>query len=160
MVLMWSRWLGSKQASPRLKLSSVVPEPPPGRPLIYTGDARRSIESQPVHTRISVGIFLFLTYNTSYTSGRFTATDSKPTIGLGPSSAYTTNEINLAQVGRFMPSGNIPNSRSRHGIPQRPLQRFLLRRRLLHHPGMPLFLSRAMTWNEGFSLTSSIQSGA
>ena len=88
----------------------VSPEPPSGRPLIYTGDARRSIESRPVHTRIPVGIFLFLTYNTSYTSGRFTATDSKPTIGLGPSSAYTTNEVNPAQVGRFMPSGNIPNS--------------------------------------------------
>ena len=85
-------------------------EQPPGRPLIYRGDARRSIESQPVHTRIPVGISLFLTYNTSYTSGRFTATDSKPTIGLGPSSAYTTNEVNPAQVGRFTPSGNIPNS--------------------------------------------------
>ena len=89
----------------------VSPEPPPGRPLIYTGDARQSIESQPVHTRIPVGISLFLTYNTSYTSGRFTATNSKPTIGLGPSSAYTTNEVNPAQVGRFTPSGNIPNIR-------------------------------------------------
>ena len=88
----------------------VCPEPPPGRPLINTGDARQSIESQPVHTRIPVGISLFLTYNTSYTSGRFTATDSKPTIGLGPSPAYTTNEVNPAQVGRFTPSGNIPNS--------------------------------------------------
>ena len=39
------------------------------------------------------------------------ATDSKPTIGLGPSSAYTTNEVNLAQVSRFTPSGNIPNIR-------------------------------------------------
>ena len=111
MELMWSRWLGSKQASPRLELLSVLFEPPPGRPLIYTGDARRSIESQPVHIRITVGISLFLTYNTSYTSGRFTATDSKPTIGLGPSSAYTTNEVNPAQVGRFTPSGNIPNIR-------------------------------------------------
>ena len=110
MELMWSRWLGSKQASPRPELW-LSPEPPPGRPLIYTGDARRSIESQPVHTRIPVGISLFLTYNTSYTSGRFTATDSKPTIGLGPSPAYTTNEVNPAQVGRFTPSGNIPNIR-------------------------------------------------
>ena len=110
MELMWSRWLGSKQASPRLELS-LSSEPPPGRPLIYTGDARRSIESQPVHIRIPVGISLFLTYNTSYTSGRFTATDSKPTIGLGPSSTYITNEVNPAQVGRFTPSGNIPNIR-------------------------------------------------
>ena len=87
----------------------VCPEPPPGRPLIYTGDARRSIESQPVHTRIPVGIFLFLTYNTSHTSGRFTATGSKPATGLGPSSVYTTNEVIPAQAGRFTPSGNIPN---------------------------------------------------
>ena len=111
MELMWSRWLGSKQASPRLELSSVVPEPPPGRPLIYTGDARRSEESQPVHTRIPVGISLFLTYNTSCTSGRFTATGSKPATGLGPSSVHTTNEVIPAQAGRFTPSGNIPNIR-------------------------------------------------
>ena len=39
------------------------------------------------------------------------ATGSKPTIGLGPSSAYITNEVNPAQVGRFTPSGNIPNSK-------------------------------------------------
>ena len=38
------------------------------------------------------------------------ATGSKPTTGLGPSSAYTTNEVNPAQVGRFTPSGNIPNT--------------------------------------------------
>ena len=88
----------------------VCPEPPLGRPLINTGGARRSSESQPVHTRIPVGISLFLTYNTSYTSGRFSATGSKPTTGLGPSSAYTTNEVNPAQAGRFTPSGNIPNS--------------------------------------------------
>ena len=88
----------------------VCPKPPPGRPLIYMSDARRFAESQPVHTRIPVGISLFLTYNTSYTSGRFTATDSKPIIGLGPSSAYTTNEVNPAQVSRFIPSGNIPNT--------------------------------------------------
>ena len=93
MELMWSRCLGSKQASPRLELLLSVLELPPGRPLIYTGDARRFIESQPVHTRIPVGISLFLTYNTSYTSGRFTATDSKPTIGLGPSPAYTTMKL-------------------------------------------------------------------
>ena len=93
------------------------PEPPPGRPLIYTGDARRSIESQPVHTRIPVGISLFLTYNTSCTSGRFTATGSKPATGLGPSSVHTTNEVIPAQAGRFTPSGNIPNRSptSRHG---------------------------------------------
>ena len=89
----------------------VYVEPPLGRPLINTGDARRSIESQPVHTRIPVGISLFLTYNTSYTSGRFTATSSKPTTGLGPSSVYATKEVNPAQVGRFTPSGNIPNIR-------------------------------------------------
>ena len=58
-------------------------EPPPGRPLIYTGDARRFIESQPVHTRIPVGISLFLTYNTSHTSGRFTATCSNQLQALG-----------------------------------------------------------------------------
>ena len=45
-----------------------------------------------------------------YISSRFTATGSKPTTGLGPSSVYTTNEVNPAQVGRFTPSGNIPNS--------------------------------------------------
>ena len=45
MELMWSRGLGSKQASPRLELLFPVLEPPPGRPLIYTGDARRFIES-------------------------------------------------------------------------------------------------------------------
>ena len=42
------------------------------------------------------------------------ATRSKPTTGLGPSSAYTTNEVNPAQVGRFTPSGNIPNKQHYH----------------------------------------------
>ena len=49
-----------------LELLSVVLEPPPGRPLIYTGDTRRFTESQ--HRSIfvfRVGLSLFLTYNIS-----------------------------------------------------------------------------------------------
>ena len=110
MELMWFRWLGSKQASPRLELLLSVLEPPPGRPLIYTGDARRSTES---HT----GSYSYPGWSLSipnlqyklYISCRFTPTGSKPTTGLGPSSSHITNEVNPAQAGRFTPSGNIPN---------------------------------------------------
>ena len=122
-------------------------EPPPGRPLICTGDARRFIESQPVHTCIPVGISLSLTYNTSYTSGRFTAIDSKPTIGLGPSSAYTTNEVNPAQVGRFTPSGNIPNIR-----PQIDLNWFMSILHTILRLGCPLLIGKSPCRHHFWSL--------
>ena len=67
MELMWSRWLGSKQASPRLEL------------LLSVLNRRRVVPSYtrvtpvgpwspiPVHIRTPVGLSLFLTYNTSFT---------------------------------------------------------------------------------------------
>ena len=114
MELMWFRWLGSKQASPRLELLLSVPEPPPGRPLIYTSDARRSIES---HT----GSYSYPGWSLSIPNlqCKFTYQACLRLQGLNRLQAlglhllnhvYTTNEVNPAQVGRFTPSSNIPNT--------------------------------------------------
>ena len=115
MELMWFRWLGSKQASPRLELLLSVLEPPPGRPLIYTGDARRSTES---HT----GSYSYpgwslpipnLQCKFTYQAGlRLQVLNRLQALGLHLlNHLYTTNEVNPAQVGRFTPSSNIPNIR-------------------------------------------------
>ena len=89
-------------------------EPPPGRPLIYTGDARRSTES---HT----GSYSYPGWSLSipnlqckftYQAGlRLQVLNRLQALGLHLlNHLYTTNEVNPAQVGRFTPSGNIPNN--------------------------------------------------
>src|SRR3954469_18424474 len=84
MELIGFRCAGSEYASLSLELLLSVLEPLSGRPLIYTGDAHRFTESQsPVHTRIRVGLYLFLTFNTSLHTSRFTATSVEPTTALG-----------------------------------------------------------------------------
>src|SRR3954468_4738779 len=81
---MKSRRLGSKSLHLGLGLLLSVPEPPSGRPLIYTGDARRFIESQPpVYTRTRVGLFLIPNLQYKLYTGRFTAAGIKPTTASG-----------------------------------------------------------------------------
>src|SRR3954469_6579246 len=90
MELMGFRGLGSKQASPKPRVVLfVVLEPPPGRPLIYMGDARRFTESQ--HRLIDVSGLVSTIPNLQYklhTDAGLTVTGLEPIMGLEPSSAF------------------------------------------------------------------------
>src|SRR3954468_24476415 len=96
MGLMGFEGLGSDKLRLNLEFFFSVLKPPPGHPLIYTGDARRSAESQPpANKRAWVGLSIpNLQYK--FTSGRFTSSTFKPIMGLRP--FYPSLGFNISGV--------------------------------------------------------------
>ena len=121
MELMGFRGLGSKQASPKPRVVVVCPKPPPGRPLIYMGDARRFTESRRrfIDVSGSVSTIPNLQYKLHTDAGlRLQALNRlwalSPHLPSWALTYSTTDEVNPACPGRFTPSNNIPN---RTGLP-------------------------------------------
>ena len=133
----------------------VCPEPPPGRPLIYTGDARRFTESQYRLIDVSVWSLLIpnLQYKLTTNVGLWLQALNRPW-ALSPHlpscalTYLTTDEVNPAQICRFTPSSNIPNIR-----PQIDLNWFMsisntLRKFLLRHLHISLVNRRDVTFQD------------